>query len=303
MGDETRVRYSGAICGHASVTIADRSPRASVRPQWYADVVDPFRPVLRALAPLFATSWWPRVRALFVLFHLVAVCAVACPAPVRTFDAKSWARSSVQAELRSWTTRLGQVGVTTTPKELQAFSANVSSQWLVRRRVVVAPFKAWLTRVGAPQGWYMFTGPDREPQRFALSVSSKSSPTTFLPVFELGQPVAEPGLVDVAVIDDHRVRRAMFQSSWSNNDNTLRTICAYFDRDVRARRDDIADVRCALVARPVEHPWRREPVRVDQTVRSVVVHADGSRTEQRDDGPAKTTKSPAKAKSKSKVAK
>ena len=207
---------------------------------------------------------------------------------MRTFDAKAWARPSVQEELRGWSKRLGQVGITATTAELQTFSAGLTTAWNDRRKVVVAPFKTWLLGIGAPQGWYMFTGPDREPQRFSLSVSSTSSPTTFSPVFELGQPGVDTDLVDPDMIDDHRVRRALFQSSWSHNDNVLRNVCGWFDRRVRARRADIVDVRCALVARPVEHPWRRGSARVDRTVRSLIVHADGSSTEQRDDAPAVT---------------
>lgn len=265
--------------------------------------MDTFRPLFQALAPLFATTWWPRVRALFVLCHLVAVCAVACPAPVRTFDAKSWARASVQEELRGWSTRLGQVGITATPQELQTFSSTVSTQWREQRAVVVAPFKWWLTTVGAPQGWYMFTGPDREPQRFALAVTTTNAsavnpPSTFSPVFELGRDGGDPSLLDPAFVGDHRVRRALFQSSWSHNDNIMRSICAWFDADLRRRRDDIADVRCTLVARAVEHPWRRElSGRVDRIVREIVRHKDGSVTETRENGTSSTKPKPGPSKS------
>ena len=252
--------------------------------------MDPFRPLLRLLSPLRTARWWPTARALLILLHLVAVTAVACPAPVRPFNARSWSRSSLQLELRTWAQRLGQVGITVTPLQLQTLSTTVTLQWTEHRKTFVAPFKSWLSAVGAPQGWYMFTGPDREPQRFVLTLSTTSAPLAFLPVFSLGDGVTEPDLVSPGFVGDHRVRRALFQSSWSVNDSVFRNVCGYFDKQIRERRDDVAAVRCSLISRLVEHPAKLGLPRPETVARELTFAADGVSTETREGASPRTTK-------------
>jgi hypothetical protein len=128
----------------------------------------------------------------------------------------------------------------------------------------------------------MFTGPDREPQRFVLSFTTATSTTDDV-VFELGRPPAHPELIHPDFLDDHRIRRALFQTSWGRSDETFRQVCRAFDRILRARRPDIDDVMCRLVARRVEHPYRPHAERPDRIVRSLVVHADHGTTEERED--------------------
>ena len=256
--------------------------------------MDPFRPLTRFLQPLLQHPRWPGVRAVLIALHLLAVVAVACPAPVRGMNAEAWKRPAVQEELQAWARRATALGHPTTAKEVQDLSWGVQERWLSLRKKVVWPFQAWLKAVNAPQGWYMFTGPDRDPQRFVLSFTTTSSATDEL-VFELGRPPARPDLIHPDFLDDHRVRRALFQSSWSRNDNTFRLVCAAFGRKLRARRPDIEDVRCRLVARRVEHPYRPREERPDRVVRELILHRDGSTTEHREDSDTKkqkTTKKP-----------
>lgn len=245
---------------------------------WYAVVVDPAVFLRRLFAPLTARAWWPQLRAVLLLLHVVAVVAVACPAPVRTPDAKGWKRPTVQGELRMWSNTLKGIGIEQTPQQLQAFAQTTTTSWLAYRSTLIKPFQTWLRTVAAPQGWYMFTGPDREPQRFKLDFNTRTAPA-FQPVFALADEVAAPELVAPDFVHDHRVRRALFQSSWSKNNNTFRAVCRYFERRLRAKRDDVADVRCSLEARPVEHPARRDEVRRRHLVRSLTVRADGSSVE------------------------
>jgi hypothetical protein len=249
---------------------------------WYAIVVDPAVFLRRLFAPLTTREWWPHVRAVLVLLHVVAVLAVACPAPVRTPDAKGWKRPTVQGELRMWSNTLKGIGIEQTPAQLQAFAMATTTSWLDYRSTAVKPFQTWLRSVGAPQGWYMFTGPDREPQRFMLAFTTRSS-KQLQPVFALADDVAAPELVAPGFVHDHRVRRALFQSSWSKNANTFRSVCRFFDRHLRAKRDDVRDVRCSLEARAVEHPARRDEVRRSHIVRSLTLRADGSSVEDNED--------------------
>jgi hypothetical protein len=139
----------------------------------------------------------------------------------------------------------------------------------------------------------MFTGPDREPQRFMLAFTTRTSKVP-QPVFALAGDVAAPELVAPAFVHDHRVRRALFQSSWSKDANTFRSVCRYFERQLRAKRDDVADVRCDLEARAVQHPARRDEVHRSRVVRSLTLRAKGSSVE--DNEHQKRIRMPAKAK-------
>lgn|GEM_PF-976811 len=267
--------------------------------------MDPFRPLLRALAPLFEHPRWLRLRALLIALHLVAVVAVACPAPVRSMPASSWKRAAVQEELQGWSQRLATIGVTRSSADIQAWSMEVQTRWLAVRRELVWPFQKYLRAVGAAQGWYMFTGPDREPQRFVLAFTSvddtgtgddtvvgvKTGTRREELVFELGYELKHPELVLPDFLDDHRIRRALFQASWSKSESTFNLLCTAFNKRLRTKRTDVDDVVCRLVSRPVEHPARRARARSDTVVRELKMHRDGTTHETRD-GVASTAKRP-----------
>jgi hypothetical protein len=216
-------------------------------------------------------------------------------------NAAGWKRPGVQTELRAWSKRLNSVGIPWTPDDLQEKSIAVQAVWSGARKKVVWPFQRYLRLIGAPQGWYMFTGPDREPQRFMLSMTTSSTPaTTPTPtakdededtivvgdtediVFDLGRSLRHPELIHPDFLDDHRVRRALFQSSWGKTDTTFRLICDGFSRHLRERRDDVDDVICRLIGRKVEHPWRREEARPARVTRKLTLHKDGSADEEKD---------------------
>lgn len=244
--------------------------------------MDPLAPLMRQLRPLWHHPRWPTLRAVLVALHLVSVGVVACPAPVRSMTAETWRRPAVQEELQAWSKRLTACGYPMTASELQDVSWTVQKRWLAIRTELVRPFQTWLRAVNAPQGWYMFTGPDREPQRFVLSFTTKTSSVDDV-VFELGRAPAHPELIHPDFLDDHRVRRALFQTSWGRNERTFRQICLSFNKSLRSRRADVDDVVCRLVARRVEHPYRPRVERPDRVVRELIVHADESRIERRED--------------------
>lgn len=259
--------------------------------RWYAVVVDPFRPLTRWLLPLLSHPRMPAVRALLIALHLLAVVAVACPAPVRTMNAEAWQRPAVRDELEGWSSRLGAVGIAVSPDALRDLSSDVQRRWIEARSAVVWPFQKWLRAVNAPQGWYMFTGPDRDPQRLFVAFTSSSSPKGEQLVFEAGRPPARPDLINADFINDHRVRRAMFQTSWGRSESTFRAICAALATRVRARatdRDAVDDVVCRLVGRRVEHPHQRDAPRPERVARELLLHKDGTSTERKDGSPVRT---------------
>ena len=206
--------------------------------------------------------------------HLLAVTAVACPAPIRSVPASSWKRPAVQEELQGWSDRLNALGFRSSAADVQAWAIAVQARWSAARRSVVWPFQKYVRAVGAAQGWYMFTGPDREPQRFILTFTTSARPSPQQPapaelVFELGYRLNHPELVLPDFLDDHRIRRALFQASWSKSDNTFRLMCDAFNHRLRRQRGDVVDVTCQLMSRPVEHPFKRQRVRTDKLEREL----------------------------------
>ena len=229
------------------------------------------------------------MRALLVVLHLTAVISVACPAPVRTMPDSSWKRPAVQEEVLGWTTRLAKIGIRLTPDELQSLSTDIQRQWIDARRAILGPALTYLRVIGATQAWYMFTGPDKEPQRFVLSFTTARDDggTEAERVFELGYELEHPELLHADFLDDHRVRRVMFQTSWGKSESTFRIVCQALDVRLRKQREDVVDTVCQLVGRPVEHPYRRERKRTDSIAREIAVHKDGSIDEAKDGRPSK----------------
>ena len=236
--------------------------------------MDPLRPLLRLLAPLWAHRFWPRVRLLLILLHLTAVASVACPAPVRAASKKQWDKPSVKVEIRGWHQRLNAIGINITETELRDWAFDASREWSSARNAAVAPFSAYLKKIGAPQGWYMFTAPDRHPQRFALEVVHDDGRVE--PIFTLGQSVARPDLVDPSFLGEHRVRRALFQTSWSERPTLYKDVCAWFARRLEAPLPTLKEARCSQIQLQVEHPWKTEKKVPEKSTRTVrVPRAEG----------------------------
>lgn len=246
--------------------------------------MDPVRVLLARLAPLFASPRWPKVRAVLIALHVLAVLAVACPAPVKGSDAKNWRRPGVRAELAAWRKRLHSVGVDVTERELATFGQRTSTSWSGARNTAAAPAIAYLKAIGATQGWYMFTAPDRAPQRFTFSVTTGAvTPATGggkdvveHPVFDFGRGVFDDALVDPAFLGEHRVRRAFFQTAWSERP-VFREVCSWLAREAAAKRPDVTGAVCRLVEQPVVAPAdaAQPPPRPEKVVRTLRVDRDG----------------------------
>jgi hypothetical protein len=117
------------------------------------------------------TLWWPPLRAALVSLHLLAVTLVAFPAPPGfTLNRSTWRDPAVQAELASWTERLGGLGVETNPAELEDFLLEATRKYLGVRDALVDPFGPYYSYCGTYQSWQMFSAPDRTPSRLHVDV-------------------------------------------------------------------------------------------------------------------------------------
>jgi hypothetical protein len=245
--------------------------------------MDPVRALLHRLAPLLSSPRWPKIRAVLVALHVLAVLAVACPAPVKGSDEKSWRRPGVRAELAAWKKRLHGIGVDVTEAELAELGRAVSTSWSSARNTAAAPAIAYLKAIGATQGWYMFTAPDRAPQRFTFAITIKGARANTgaddvveHPVFDFGRGVFDDTLVDPAFLGEHRVRRAFFQAAWSERP-VFRELCSWLVREAAAKRPDITGGVCRLVEQPVLAPAdaTTPPRRPEKVTRTLRVDQDG----------------------------
>jgi hypothetical protein len=250
---------------------------------FYCRRVDPLRPLWRRLEPWLQKVRWTHWRAALLAAHIFAVVLVAFPAPLRKLDDTTWDKPSMRSELRNWSSKLQSVGIPATEENLKELVTDVTGSWQSGRKAVIGPFKAYLKLLAIPQNWYMFTGPDRAPQRFALAYTERGQ---LVRVFELGRSMEKPDLVDPAFLSEHRVRRALFQSSWGGrNGQTFDQICGYLGRRLRHARANIDDVVCQLLVQEVLHPSHLAPASGDGSgsanravtvARTLVLHRDGT---------------------------
>lgn len=233
--------------------------------------MDPLRPLLRwltARAPAsFRERTGPRLRALLVLFHVVAIVSVACPAPVRVGSVNQWNRPSVKTEIRNWRARLEAVGIHMSENELRDFGRAKAQQWTDLRTSLLRPFLLYVKKIGAPQGWYMFTAPDRNPQRLSIDLIKEGGVKE--PIFTLGRSVSRPDIVTSDFLGEHRVRRVLFQTAWADKASTFDDVCAWIGRRALAREPTLKELECSQIEFQVEHPWKRENLPPEQ-VKTVV---------------------------------
>jgi hypothetical protein len=217
-----------------------------------------------------------KLRAAVLLAHCLVVVLVAFPAPVRKLDAASWRKPTLRAELKNWTSRAQSLGLETNQAEVRQVATTWTNQWRRLRRGL-APLQAYLERLGIPQNWYMFTGPDRVPQAFSLSFIDRGGDTH--EVLSLGHPVLRPDLVSQQFLDEHRVRRALMQAAWSRRERTFVDICRYFRGSLQARAPEVDRVICQLTARAVVHPSHPDRSRPTQVSRRLVLDSRGRASE------------------------
>lgn len=218
---------------------------------------------------------WPRVRFAFLGFHALAMVLVALPAPTRGTDGTHFRSKTVQMEVAAWAARLEAIGVHRSPKALKEDLIHLSRTWVGARRTLLTPAVRYQRAINARQGWYMFTGPDREPARFVLDARTTSG--VEVPIFEFNRKVSAPELVAPGFLESYRIRRLMLFTVWSGRKETFEEVCRAFDRHVRGKRSDLDEVRCRLLARRSAHPGLPEVERPEKSVRELVLRAQSDR--------------------------
>lgn len=219
-------------------------------------------------------KWLLRGLSSWVAFHALAVLLVGIPVPT-PLNAAILERPSVTREVARWHERLSQVGYAGDLVRFERWLIEVSEVWSRGRNEVLAPFSAYLEAVRVRQAWYMFTAPDRTPERFRVEVAQaaprrvrkRRAAHDWKPVFEEGRSLERPDLVSSGFLHHYRVRRALLVASWSQTDQHFVDLCAAFERRFASRDAALHVVRCTMIRQEVEHPGRVGVDRPSKTVR------------------------------------
>ncbi len=109
-------------------------------------------------------------RAVLVAVHVLAVTAMALPAPGGAMKRSAWADPTVQAELGAWAGRLQGLGLDLTREDLEARLWDLAVGVTRVRRAGLAPFRPYYRLCGTAQSWRMFVAPHRFPARLQVDI-------------------------------------------------------------------------------------------------------------------------------------
>ncbi len=156
-----------------------------------------------------ARPWWWHLRALFVVFHVLAITLVAVPSVGSSgLNRSAWKQATVQGEFRAWSARLGGMGLEISPSELEERGWAFANAFEGGRRLVLAPFQPYYKYCGTWQSWKMFVAPHRFPTRTEIAVDRGDG-------FEVVYLARDPALDWHAAWFDHdRFRSTLFRMGW-----------------------------------------------------------------------------------------
>jgi hypothetical protein len=168
---------------------------------------------LRAIRRRIPERWiraWPTIRAVLVLYHVLAVLVLAFPSPPSNMQREAWDNPTVQSEFQAWAERLKSVGVQKTPRELDQTLYAMAQRYHAVRTEVIAPFQPYVTYAGVRQSWHLFAGPQRFPVRIEVSVREGGQ---WRKVYET-RSVEHTWRGDL--FDRYRLRRVISMSTWKS---------------------------------------------------------------------------------------
>jgi hypothetical protein len=109
-----------------------------------------------------------QLRAVFVLFHVVAITIMSIPAPVSGMKKAQWSTPAGTQEIHRWADVARATGLRVTDATFRDFVWEAGSTWLSLRNDVVAPFRPYLAYTGSRQSWRMFSMIEHEEGRLAI---------------------------------------------------------------------------------------------------------------------------------------
>lgn len=161
---------------------------------------------------------WAQLRAALVALHVAAVVLAAVPAPEGAMRRSAWQDPTVQDELRAWAERLRGLGLELSDAAFQERLWQVAARYTAARRAALAPFQPYYRYLGVHQSWRMFVAPHRYPSRLHIEVREGQ---TWRTVYVARAP-DQAWLGEV--LDNHRMRSALFRYAWPQYGRTWREL-------------------------------------------------------------------------------
>ncbi len=157
-------------------------------------------------------GWWPRLRAVLIALHLVAITLAALPSPGEGMVREAWSDPTVQREFAVWVQRLNTLGISWSEQEFEDHLWDTASAYLALQGKLQLPFKNryynYYDWCGTMQSWRMFAGPHRYPSRLVIEVHEGAA---WRPVYVQRDP-AHAWLA--WQLDEYRMRPLEYRFSW-----------------------------------------------------------------------------------------
>jgi hypothetical protein len=188
------------------------------------------------------------LRALFVLFHLLAITLLALPAPVGGMNRHTFASEGLQANLAGWRAVLGGLGWEVSAAEIEDRAWRAGKAILAARRVVLAPFRPYAELTGASQGWRMFAYNNRSPAWMRVEVEEAGSWTI------LWEARSERATWRRRQFDEGHFRGVMNDWSWLRDRKSYERFARWLAGEVRQERPAATRLRVRMVQRRTPRP-------------------------------------------------
>lgn len=150
-------------------------------------------------------------RALFVVFHVVAITLMASPSAGGGMNRAAWNTPTVQDEFEVWASRLRDWGLGLSAEQLKDTLWGFVVQYEAGRREALRPFGPYLRTTGSVQSWRMFVAPHRYPGRLVVEVRRQGEPFEHVYVARSGEHTWMR-----APLDHTRMRSAVFRYAWKH---------------------------------------------------------------------------------------
>ncbi|MDG1484544.1 MAG: hypothetical protein P8R54_33465 [Myxococcota bacterium] len=195
------------------------------------------------------------LRAIFVVLHLIAITAVAFPAPVgmRRADLDN---PDVQAAIEAWRGVAGAAGLAVDAEAFREQLWVAGSQMLAARRSALAPLQPYYRYAGTSQGWAMFGYLNHTPARLEIHIDNG---TGWEPLF-IARTTAHTWRAHQ--FDQERVRGLVNAFSWRSSRRRMRALADWVAVQAAADFPAARRIRLQMHTRPLPDPQELRESRV-----------------------------------------
>ncbi|MCK6515895.1 hypothetical protein L6R46_12655 [Myxococcota bacterium] len=187
-----------------------------------------------------------KLRALFVLFHLVGITLLSLPSPGKAQDLDAPEAAALLADLRALGAR---IGVERSAAEVKAIALGVSERVRAARATLLAPFNPYARLTGAKQGWSMFWAINHRPARLVIELEGPDGVWT--PLYVARSDVYAWRRREM---DQERVRGLVNQYSHLRDRRSYRAFAAFIAQRALAEHPEAQRARVLMEERPSLSP-------------------------------------------------